>query len=199
MTPNRELMASYSARCGFSSADSPRYLSAPPGTRGVALANSIQVTFLVGSRIIWERPCPEIARTDRKRSDRLTHVNRLITFLGVAAALALAVWLIDGFDFSGEWWEFLIVAAILGLANLIVRPILRLLSLPIVLVTFGLFLIVVNALVLALVVWLSGIWDLGLTSDGFFWDTILASLVISVGGWLIGLVLPDEGRTRALT
>jgi putative membrane protein len=113
--------------------------------------------------------------------------------------LALAVWLIDGFDFSGEWWEFLIVAAILGLANLIVRPILRLLSLPIVLVTFGLFLIVVNALVLALVVWLSGIWDLGLTSDGFFWDTILASLVISVGGWLIGLVLPDEGRTRALT
>jgi putative membrane protein len=123
----------------------------------------------------------------------------LITFLGVAAALALAVWLIDGFDFSGEWWEFLIVAAILGLANLIVRPILRLLSLPIVLVTFGLFLIVVNALVLALVVWLSGIWDLGLTSDGFFWDTILASLVISVGGWLIGLVLPDEGRTRALT
>lgn len=126
-------------------------------------------------------------------------MNRLITFLGVAAALALAVWLIDGFDFSGEWWEFLIVAAILGLANLIVRPILRLLSLPIVLVTFGLFLIVVNALVLALVVWLSGIWDLGLTSDGFFWDTILASLVISVGGWLIGLVLPDEGRTRALT
>jgi putative membrane protein len=123
----------------------------------------------------------------------------LITFLGVAAALALAVWLIDGFDFSGEWWEFLIVAAILGLANLIVRPILRLLSLPIVLVTFGLFLIVVNALVLALVVWLSEIWDLGLTSDGFFWDTILASLVISVGGWLIGLVLPDEGRTRALT
>ena len=113
--------------------------------------------------------------------------------------MALAVWLIDGFDFSGEWWEFLIVAAILGLANLIVRPILRLLSLPIVLVTFGLFLIVVNALVLALVVWLSEQFELGLTSDGFFWDTILASLVISVGGWLIGLVLPDKGRTSALT
>ncbi|HJS71597.1 MAG TPA: phage holin family protein [Acidimicrobiia bacterium] len=126
-------------------------------------------------------------------------MNRLITFAGVAGALALAVWLIDGFDFSGEWWEFLIVAAILGLANLIVRPILRLLSLPIVLVTFGLFLIVVNALVLALVVWLSEQFELGLTSDGFFWDTILASLVISVGGWLIGLVLPDKGRTSALT
>ena len=129
----------------------------------------------------------------------MTHVNRLITFAGVAASLALAVWLIDGFDFTGEWWEFLIVAAILGLANLIVRPILRLLSLPIILVTFGLFLIVVNALVLALVVWLSGQFELGLTSDGFFWDTILASLVISIGGWIIGALLPDKGRTSALT
>ena len=123
----------------------------------------------------------------------------LISWVGTAAALWVAVWLIDGFDFTGAWWQFLIVAAILGLAHAIVKPILRLLSLPIVVLTLGLFLIVVNALVLQLVVWLSGIWDLGLTSDGFFWDTFLASIVVSIAGWLIGLILPDDGKMSRTT
>jgi putative membrane protein len=126
-------------------------------------------------------------------------VTFLITWLGTAAALWVAVWLIDGFEFSGEWWQFLIAAAIVGLANAIVKPILRLLSLPIVMLTFGLFLIVVNALVLQLAVWLSGLMDLGLTSDGFFWDTFLASIVVSIVGWLIGVVLPDDGRMSRTT
>ena len=78
----------------------------------------------------------------------------ILSFLVTAGSLAIAIWIVDGLEFTGSWWEFLIVAVILGLANLIVKPILRLLSLPIVLITFGLFLIVVNALVLQLVVWL---------------------------------------------
>lgn len=123
----------------------------------------------------------------------------LISWVGTAAALWIAVWLIDGFDFTGSWWQFLIVAAILGLANAIVKPILRLLSLPIVVLTLGLFLIVVNALVLQLVVWLSSVWDLGLTSDGFFWDTFLASIVVSIAGWLIGVILPDDGKMSRTT
>lgn len=123
----------------------------------------------------------------------------LLTWLGTAAALWIAVWMIDGFDFTGAWWQFLIVAAILGLANAIVKPILRLLSLPIVVLTLGLFLIVVNALVLQLVVWLSDAMDLGLTSDGFFWDTFLASIVVSLAGWLIGVILPDDGKMSRAT
>lgn len=123
----------------------------------------------------------------------------LFSFLGTAASLGVAVWLIDGFDFSGEWWEFLIVAAIMGLANMIVRPILRLFSLPLILLTLGLFLIVVNALVLWFVVWISGVLDLGLTSDGFFWSTFLASIVIAVVGWIIGALLPDDGGTARYT
>jgi putative membrane protein len=123
----------------------------------------------------------------------------LISLVGTAASVWVAVWLIDGFEFSGEWWQFLIVAAIVGLANAIVKPILRLLSLPIVILTLGLFLIVVNALVLQLAVWLSGLFDLGLTSDGFFWDTFLASIVISVVGWIIGAILPDDGRMSRTT
>ena len=123
----------------------------------------------------------------------------LVSLLGTAASVWVAVWLIDGFDFTGEWWQFLIVAAIVGLANAIVKPILKLLSLPIVVLTLGLFLIVVNALVLQFSVWLSGVFDLGLTSDGFFWDTLLASIVISVVGWIIGAILPDDGGMSRTT
>lgn len=107
--------------------------------------------------------------------------------------------LIDGFEFSGEWWQFLIAAVILGLANAFVKPILRFFSLPLILVTLGLFLLVVNALVLSLVVWLSGVFDLGLTSDGFFWETFLASIVVSIVGWIIGALLPDDGGTGRFT
>lgn len=123
----------------------------------------------------------------------------LFTFIGTAASLGVAVWLIDGFDFTGEWWQFLIAAAILGIANVIVRPILRLLSLPLILLTLGLFLIVVNALVLQFVVWLSGVFELGLTSEGFFWDTFLAAIVVSIAGWIIGAILPDDGGTSTVT
>lgn len=118
-------------------------------------------------------------------------MSLLISFLGTAASLWVAVWLVDGFEFSGQWWQFLIVAAIMGLANAVVKPILRLFSLPLILLTLGLFLLVVNAIVLALVVWLSGVFELGLTSDGFFWETFLAAIVVSLVGWIIGALLND--------
>jgi putative membrane protein len=117
----------------------------------------------------------------------------ILNLVVTAASLAIAIWIVDGLEFNGSWWEFLLVAVILGLANVIVKPILRLLSLPIVLITFGLFLIVVNALVLQLVVWLGGpsMMDLGFTSTGFFWATFLGAIVISIATWVLNLVLPD--------
>ena len=116
----------------------------------------------------------------------------LLTFAATAVSLWVAIWLVDGLEFDGNWWQFLIVAAMLGLANAIVKPILKLLSLPIVLVTLGLFLLVVNAVVLALVVWLSGVFELGFSSTGFFWATFLGALVISVVSWVLGLLIPDD-------
>ena len=118
----------------------------------------------------------------------------LLTFLATAASLWVAVWLVDGLEFDGEWYQFLIVAAIMGLANMLVKPILKLFSLPLIVLTLGLFLLIVNALVLQLVIWLSGpsVMDLGLTSTGFFWATFWASVVISVVGWVLGLVIPDN-------
>lgn len=128
-------------------------------------------------------------------------MTSLVTFLGTAASLGAAVALIDGFDFDGAVWKFLVVAAIVGLANAVVKPILQLVSLPLIVLSLGFFLIIVNALVLQIVVWIAGpdMLDLGLTSDGFFWSTFWASIVISVVGWILGILLPDRGGLRATT
>ena len=113
----------------------------------------------------------------------------------------VAVWIVDGFEFDGEWWQLLIVAVIVGVSNAIIKPILQFFSLPLILLTLGLFLIIVNALVLQLAVWFSGpdVFNLGLTSDGFWWTTFWASIVISIVGWILGAIIPDEGRMSLTT
>jgi putative membrane protein len=120
---------------------------------------------------------------------------RLLT---TAAALWVAVRLVNGLEFDGEWWEFLIVAAIMGLANAIAKPFLAFFSLPLIVLTLGLFLLVVNAAVLQLVVWMSGpdVFDLGLTSTGFFWATFWGSIVVSIAGWAISTVFPDPKKKK---
>lgn len=94
----------------------------------------------------------------------------------------MATALVSGFDFNGTIWVFIGVSIVLWAANAVVKPIIKLFSLPLVALTFGLFLLVVNALTLQLVVWLSSPerLDLGLTSTGFFWATFLGALTISL-------------------
>lgn len=117
----------------------------------------------------------------------------LLRFLASAAALWVAVWLVNGFEFDGEWWQFLIAAVIMGLVNAIAKPIMKFFSLPLIILTMGLFLVIVNALALQLTVWLAGpdVFDLGLTSTGFFWATFWASIVVSIVSWILDVVLPD--------
>lgn len=111
-----------------------------------------------------------------------------------AAAVWIAIWIVGGLDFDGNFWGFLGVTLILIVANAIVRPILNFFSLPFIVVTLGLFLLVTNALVLQLVVWLSAPeqLDLGLTSTGFFWATFLGALVISVVRWVADLFVEGD-------
>ncbi len=103
----------------------------------------------------------------------------------------MAVQLVPGLDFTGNNWALAGVTLLIAVANMIVRPVLTVLSLPIILLTLGLFLLAINAVVLQLVVWLSAPerLDLGLTSTGFFWATFLGALVIAVVRWAIEAVL----------
>ncbi len=111
----------------------------------------------------------------------------VIRILINAAALWVAIELLDGFnfDYEGEAWVgFLVIALILAVVSTVVKPILTVLSFPAVVLTLGLFLLVVNAIVLAIAVFVSDALGLALSSDGFGW-TFLAALIISLVSWAL--------------
>jgi putative membrane protein len=119
-------------------------------------------------------------------------VDYVIQILINAAALYVAQLLIDGvdFDFGQEnaWLSFLLVALIFGLVNTFLKPVLRILTLPITIITVGLFLLVLNALLLLLVGAISSELRLGFTVDGFL-PALLGSIVISIVGLLLSMVV----------
>jgi putative membrane protein len=123
-------------------------------------------------------------------------VDRIIQLLINAAALYVAVWLVPGLEFdfgpSDAWWKFLLVAFVFGLVNTFLRPILRIFTLPITIMTLGLFLLVINALMLLLTGAISAELDLGLTVADFL-AAFLGSIVISIVGFILSMVI---GTTR---
>jgi len=125
-------------------------------------------------------------------------VDRVIQILINAAALYVAVLVVPNLEFTGEWWKLLLVAAIFGLVNTFVRPILRIFTLPITILTLGLFLLVINALMLLLTGAISNELSLGLTV-GDFLAALLGSIVISIVGMLLSALIGGSrvaGRFR---
>ena len=125
-------------------------------------------------------------------------MDRVIQILINAAALYVAVLIVPNLEFTGEWWKLLLVAAIFGLVNTFVRPILRIFTLPITVLTLGLFLVVINALMLLLTGAISNELGLGLTV-GDFLAALLGSIVISIVGMLLSAVIGGSrvaGRFR---
>ena len=119
-------------------------------------------------------------------------MDRIVQLLINAAALYAAVLVVPGLDFDfspeGAWWKFLLVAFIFGLVNTFLKPILRIFTLPITIMTLGLFLLVINALLLLLTGAISSELDLGLTVVDFL-AALLGSIVISVVGFALSLVV----------
>lgn len=107
----------------------------------------------------------------------------VVKLLVTALAVWVAVQIVDGLDYRGGWVGLLVIALVLALVNALARPLVTLLSLPIVLLTLGLFLLVINALMLGLTIWISDLLDLGLTSTGFA-ATFLGALVVTVVSWI---------------
>ena len=92
----------------------------------------------------------------------------------------------------------LVVAVIFGLVNAFVKPIAKLFSLPLIILTLGLFTLVVNALMLQLTSWLAGALNLDFHVDSFFWDAIFGALVITFVSLLLNMLIPSgrEGPRR---
>ena len=118
-----------------------------------------------------------------------------------AVALAVACQLFAGIQFDGathgsaelsdKIGPLLFVALIMGLVNSVVRPVVKLLSLPLVVLTLGLFLLVINALMLFVTEGLAGLFDIGFHVDGF-WTALGGAIVITVVTWLVQLVVGDR-------
>jgi putative membrane protein len=86
----------------------------------------------------------------------------------------------------------LIVGAIFGVVNALIKPIVKLFSLPFYILTLGLFAFVVNALMLMLVSWLADQLDISFHIDDFFWSALGAAVVVTFVSMVLNLVLPDN-------
>ena len=112
----------------------------------------------------------------------------IVQFLVTCLALWLASEVVPGVGFS-DTPSLLLAAILLGIANAIVRPVLTVLTFPLTLITFGLFLLVVNAAVIGLVAALLG----GFVVDGL-WAGIGAAIVTGVVSWIAGWFIGGEAR-----
>lgn len=122
----------------------------------------------------------------------------LLAVVANAVALWVASAIVPGIEFGGEGGELaltvVLVAAVFGVLNAVVKPLLALLSLPAIVLTLGLFLVVINAVMLSLTSWLAGVLGLDFTVQSFFWDAVLGSLVVSAVGVVTSMLLPSSQR-----
>ncbi|NYD40181.1 phage holin family protein [Nocardioides panaciterrulae] len=125
---------------------------------------------------------------------------RFVSWLiSTAVALAVAAWLFEGIwfaprhgDLSGKVVPLLVVAVILGAVSSFVKPVLQILSIPFIILTLGLFLLVINAAMLGLTAWLAGALGIGFHVDGF-WPALGGAVVITIVGWVMdGLLGADR-------
>ena len=100
---------------------------------------------------------------------------------------------IPGLRFDGDWKTIAVVALIFGVVNALVRPLITVLTCPLMMLTLGLFTFVINALMLALTGWIAGQFHLGFTVDGL-WAAFLGAIVISVVSFILTLLIREPGH-----
>ncbi len=124
----------------------------------------------------------------------------LIRWLVSAIAVAAAVWIVPGIELIGgnsAWIGIVIFALILSLINISIKPILQILSLPISVLTLGIFYLIVNTLMLYLAAWLAnGLFGIGFWISGFG-SAFLASIVISLVTVIVNSIVGSDNRPNA--
>ena len=109
----------------------------------------------------------------------------LIRFACNAVALYVAAWAISGVTYGDQWWSLLIAAAVFTLVNMWLKPIVTILSLPFIILTLGLFLFLVNILMLYVTDWLVRDFEIRTFGAG-----ALAAIIVSVVNWVLAAVVP---------
>ncbi|MET0468898.1 MAG: phage holin family protein [Aeromicrobium sp.] len=125
----------------------------------------------------------------------------LSTWLVSAVALSVAAWLLGDHMAIGDPGDetltrviaVLVVALVFTLVNSVIGPVVKLLSLPFIILTLGLALLVINALLLLLTEWITDAFDVAFHIDGFWW-AVLASIVISVSQSIVNVLVASKDR-----
>ena len=113
-----------------------------------------------------------------------------------AVALWVAAWAIPGITFgegstSRVITTVVVVALIFGIVNAFIKPVLKLVTLPLIILTLGLFVLVVNALMLQLTSWLAGKFDLAFNVQHFFWDAVFGALIVTLVSMVLSFIKTD--------
>ena len=113
-------------------------------------------------------------------------IKLLIRLVINAVALWLAALIVDGISLDGSVFQVLFVALIFGLINALIKPLLKLISAPLIIFTLGLFTLLINAFLL----WFTSLLTDVLTVDGF-WAALLGALIVSLVSWVLSMFLDD--------
>jgi putative membrane protein len=111
----------------------------------------------------------------------------LIRWLVLAIAIAIAAAVVDGIHIDGGNGGLLAIAALFGLVNAVIRPIVRLLALPVRVMTLGLVSFVINGLMLLITDWLLDVLDVG-----GLWNAVVAAVIISIVSTLLNWAILDR-------
>lgn len=120
----------------------------------------------------------------------------IVRLLVNAAALYVATQIVPGVTFTGGWLPFLGVALVFGVVNAFVRPVAWILTFPFILVTLGLFLLVINGLMLWLTSRLSAALGLGFHVRGF-WAAFWGAVVVSIVSLLLTTLIKASDQSQA--
>jgi len=116
-----------------------------------------------------------------------------------AVALWAAIAILPGLVYAGNWVGVVLLALVFGLVNALLRPLIKLLTCPLIILTLGLFTLVINTLLFAVTAWVGNFIGISLTiADPFWWNAFLGALIVSAVSIVLSLILRDElkGRKR---
>ncbi len=119
----------------------------------------------------------------------------IVRLLVNAAALWVATRIVPGVTYRGDVVPFIGVALVFGIVNAIIRPVAKILTFPLIIVTLGLFALVVNGLMLWLTSSLSGFFGLGFHVSGF-WAAFFGALVVSIVSTMLSMVVREAADER---
>jgi putative membrane protein len=120
----------------------------------------------------------------------------IIRWVVASLALFAAAWLVPGIRVEGSAWiVYALMAIVLGLVNAIVRPLLKLLTCPLIVLTLGLFVLVINGVTLYLSAWIANQLGIAFYVEGF-WSALLGALIVSVVTVVLSAVLREDKKKR---